>query len=54
MYESLKLGGNTAYLGAANKARLDRLYAQSPGNKWELKENSAEMLFGDPFMDLRP
>ena len=54
MYESLKLGGNAAYLGAANKARLDRLYAQSPGNKWELKENSAEMLFGDPFMDLRP
>jgi hypothetical protein len=54
MYESLKLGGATAYLGSANKARLDRLYAQSAGNKWELKENTNEMMFGDPFMDLRP
>ena len=54
MYESLKLGGATAYLGKANKARLDRLYTQSAGNKWELKENTNEMMFGDPFMDLRP
>jgi hypothetical protein len=54
MYESLKLGGNGAYLGSANKVRLDRLYAQSAGDKLALKENSAEMLLGDPFMDLRP
>jgi hypothetical protein len=53
MYESLKLGGNTAYLGSANKLRLNRLYAEA-GDKLGLKENSAEMLFGDPFMDLRP
>jgi hypothetical protein len=53
VYEALKLGGATAYLGSANKARLDRLYAQS-GNKWDLKENANEMMFGDPFMDLRP
>ena len=43
-----------AYLGKANKARLDRLYTQSAGNKWELKENTNEMMFGNPFMDLRP
>jgi hypothetical protein len=52
-YEVLKLGGNTAYLGAANKVRLTELYTQSM-NKWDLKENSVEQLFGDPFMDLRP
>jgi hypothetical protein len=53
LYESLKLGGATAYLGSANKARLDRLYSESP-DKWNLKENTNEMMFGDPFMDLRP
>ena len=52
-YEVLKLGGNTAYLGAANKVRMTELYTQSM-NKWDLKENSDEQLFGDPFMDLRP
>ena len=52
-YEALKLGGNTAYLGAANKVRITELYAQS-ADKWALKENSNEQLFGDPFMDLRP
>lgn len=41
-----------SYLGAANKVRIARQYAESQ-DKYELKEKGDEMMFGDPFMDLQ-
>jgi hypothetical protein len=52
LYEHLKHTPGS-YLGAANKARVARLMAES-GSTWELREKRDEMLFGDPFMDLNP
>jgi len=51
MYQHL-LHTAGSYLGAANKARITRQYAES-ADKYQLKEKTDEMMFGDPFMDLQ-
>jgi hypothetical protein len=56
IYNQLKVNGapTASYLGAAHFARMKRLYALAGTSKDELKANQNEMLFGDPFVDLRP
>lgn len=49
MYQDMKL--NHDYLGAAHLVRMKALYAAADAGA-DLKDQAAEALFGDPFMDL--
>jgi hypothetical protein len=49
MYKAMRLSGT--YLGAAHFLRMKQQYAIS-SNWYEFRENTMEMVLGDPFMDL--